>query len=219
MPVESATTISQLDDRYPLPSDPGSRGDDHLRLIKSALKKQFPGAAGNGFSKPITLTEDFLNGLPKMIKDLQDSMDKRWPVGTVILQTTDANPNGIYPGNWSLVTGDASLRLGDGTNNVARILGKNDQVVPLPLHNHSAWFHGDQLPEHSHQEQGTDTEPYGHGSGQLNGGRRDRVTGNTIGASAGTPSGRVDVDQSGIKDVTMNVRGAYLLVNFWKRFA
>ena len=42
MTVESATYISQLDPTYPTAGDPKSEGDNHLRLVKTVLKTQFP---------------------------------------------------------------------------------------------------------------------------------------------------------------------------------
>ncbi len=45
MTVESATYISQLNSAQPTASDNISEGDDHLRLIKSVLKAQFPNLA------------------------------------------------------------------------------------------------------------------------------------------------------------------------------
>jgi len=42
MTVESASYISQLNSTQPTASDNISEGDDHLRLIKSVLKTQFP---------------------------------------------------------------------------------------------------------------------------------------------------------------------------------
>jgi len=42
MTVESASYISQLNSSQPTASDNISEGDDHLRLIKSVLKTQFP---------------------------------------------------------------------------------------------------------------------------------------------------------------------------------
>jgi hypothetical protein len=42
MTVESASYISQLNTAYPAAGDNISEGDDHLRLIKSVLKTQFP---------------------------------------------------------------------------------------------------------------------------------------------------------------------------------
>lgn len=45
MSLESAAFISQLDPLNPVgATDPKSRGDDHLRLVKSVLKNQFPNA-------------------------------------------------------------------------------------------------------------------------------------------------------------------------------
>lgn len=42
MTVETATSISQLDATLPTSGDPKAEGDNHLRLIKSVLKTQFP---------------------------------------------------------------------------------------------------------------------------------------------------------------------------------
>lgn len=42
MTVETASYISQFDTTLPTASDPKSEGDNHLRLVKSVLKTQFP---------------------------------------------------------------------------------------------------------------------------------------------------------------------------------
>ena len=42
MTVETATLISDLNASYPSATDPKSEGDNHIRLIKSALKATFP---------------------------------------------------------------------------------------------------------------------------------------------------------------------------------
>lgn len=46
MPLETATFINQLDAANPLGSDPIAAGDDHIRLIKSAVKATFPNITG-----------------------------------------------------------------------------------------------------------------------------------------------------------------------------
>ena len=46
MALESATYINTLDAANPTASDPKSAGDDHLRMIKSAVKVTFPNVAG-----------------------------------------------------------------------------------------------------------------------------------------------------------------------------
>jgi hypothetical protein len=46
MAVESATYINQLDATKPGASDLKSEGDDHLRLVKSAVKSTFPNVTG-----------------------------------------------------------------------------------------------------------------------------------------------------------------------------
>ena len=46
MALESATYINTLDAANPTASDPKNQGDDHLRMIKSAVKATFPNVAG-----------------------------------------------------------------------------------------------------------------------------------------------------------------------------
>jgi hypothetical protein len=56
MPLETATFINQLDAANPLGSDPIASGDDHLRLIKAALKATFPNITG-----AVTATQQVIN--------------------------------------------------------------------------------------------------------------------------------------------------------------
>jgi len=55
MTIETATYVSDLNESLPAATDPKSEGDDHLRLIKSALKNTFPGVTG-AFSPWFTAT-------------------------------------------------------------------------------------------------------------------------------------------------------------------
>lgn len=59
MTIETATYISQLDATYPAAGDAKSEGDNHLRLIKSAVKATFP----NTTATPITPTTADFNTL------------------------------------------------------------------------------------------------------------------------------------------------------------
>ena len=63
MGLEAGTTISSFISENPTSADPVNQGDDHLRLIKSVLKAQFPGTAGLGYATAITATEAELNSL------------------------------------------------------------------------------------------------------------------------------------------------------------
>jgi hypothetical protein len=56
MALETATYISDLNTSNPTSTDPVSQGDDHLRLIKSALKTTFPNVTG-----AVTATHTELN--------------------------------------------------------------------------------------------------------------------------------------------------------------
>jgi hypothetical protein len=61
MPLETATYINQLDAANPLGSDPIASGDDHLRLIKAAVKATFPNITG-----PVTMTQAQVNEIPNL---------------------------------------------------------------------------------------------------------------------------------------------------------
>lgn len=50
MTVETASYISQLDPTYPAAGDPKSEGDNHLRLVKTVLKTQFPNFGTNAIT-------------------------------------------------------------------------------------------------------------------------------------------------------------------------
>lgn len=58
MPLEVATYINGLDSANPAATDAKSQGDDHLRLIKSAVKNTFP-----NLTAPVTKTAAQINNL------------------------------------------------------------------------------------------------------------------------------------------------------------
>lgn len=59
MPLETALYIHQLNEAYPGAGDDRREGDDHLRLIKSAIKNTFPSVKG-----VVTKSHDQLNATP-----------------------------------------------------------------------------------------------------------------------------------------------------------
>jgi microcystin-dependent protein len=58
MSLESASYIHQLDPANPAASDRLQQGDDHIRMVKAALKATFPNITG-----PVNATQAALNGL------------------------------------------------------------------------------------------------------------------------------------------------------------
>lgn len=46
MPLETATTIPELNQAWPVGTDPKSQGDDHLRMIKDCVKNSLPNMDG-----------------------------------------------------------------------------------------------------------------------------------------------------------------------------
>jgi len=67
MAVENAEYIHQLDKDAPTGGESISEGDDHLRVIKKAVKGTFPGVKGQ-----VTATHTELNAVGKTATDLAD---------------------------------------------------------------------------------------------------------------------------------------------------
>lgn len=234
MPLETATTISQLDANWPLGSDSATRGDDHLRLLKAVLKSQFPGAGGTGFSKPITVSEDLLNGLDATLKAIDKSIKDMFPVGSVVLRMDAVNPGTLYGGNWQLITGDASLTFGNGGAQSGTVVGSNIVAVPLPQHGHIATVHAGGAHRHNIANRDAvevyDDANIMQGGAFLAGknGPRDWDVGYILKGTNSEPSvgmtsadghhtHSVDVAMSGIANAAMNVSGARIAINVWKR--
>jgi len=155
MPVESGTTISQLDQTWPLGSDNLQQGDDHIRFIKSVLIAQFPGALGQGFNEAIVATEAELNYLSGVTSNVQDQINSITsdvnfyaPSGTVMVFYQVAPPLG-----WTQVITHANAMLrvialaGGGSG------GTDNPIAPDLAHLHTTGDHTlviGEMPSHTH---------------------------------------------------------------------
>ncbi len=95
MAIESATYISDLQPSNPAGSDPVADGDNHIRLIKQALRNTFPALTG-----PVNLTN---NQLASFV-----------PPGVITMWI--GAPNSIPPG-WALCDG-RTVALSNGGGNI-----------------------------------------------------------------------------------------------------
>lgn len=71
MTVETASYLSQLDATYPQSGDLKSEGDNHLRLIKSAVKATFP----NLIAAPVTPSTTELNYITGVTSAIQTQLN------------------------------------------------------------------------------------------------------------------------------------------------
>lgn len=105
MTVETATFLSQLDATKPAATDPKSEGDDHLRLVKAALKAQFP----NFGAGAVNVTHTALNYLTAAL-----SADAAGNVGVAASPKAwggalRAIDNYTYQSLWSASSGNSGL--------------------------------------------------------------------------------------------------------------
>ena len=73
MTVETASYISQLDATLPLPGDKKREGDNHLRLVKTVLKTQFP----NFGTAAMTATTTELNYVVGVTSGIQSQINTK----------------------------------------------------------------------------------------------------------------------------------------------
>ena len=145
MGLETGSTISSFITSNPTSSDPVNQGDDHLRLIKSVLKAQFPGAAGNGFATAITATEAEINALHGLTNFYFAS-------GTRMPFAQASAPTG-----WTQdITDNANNRMLRIVNTAGNGVGGSDSPIvnstTMVAHTHT--FTGSALAAHSHSDAG-----------------------------------------------------------------
>ena len=147
MGLETGSTIASFITSNPTSSDPVNQGDDHLRLIKSVLQAQFPGAGGLGYATAITVTEAELNALHGLTNYYFES-------GTRMPFAQAAAPTG-----WTQDTTDnATNRMLRVVNTTGNGIGGTDSPIlnntSIPAHTHTftgtAHNHGITDPGHSH---------------------------------------------------------------------
>ena len=198
MGLETGSTISSFITSNPTSSDPVNQGDDHLRLIKSVLKAQFPGAAGSGFATAITATEAEINALHGLTNFYFAS-------GTRMPFAQAAAPTG-----WTQDTSD------NATNRMLRVVntagngvgGSSSPILNNVVSSHTHTFTGNAMGAHSHSDAGHQhTQLWKASTGGTTAGGDPNSVGNTSvatgvgyaniqGASAGTPSGSISANGS-----------------------
>ena len=193
MGLETGSTIASFITSNPTSSDPVNQGDDHLRLIKSVLQAQFPGAGGLGYATAITVTEAELNALHGLTNYYFES-------GTRMPFAQAAAPTG-----WTQDTTDNAtnrmLRVVAGTGN--GIGGSASPILNNTVPSHTHVFTGSALAAHTHTDSGhnhaASTNAWAPGGGAVSGNAFSfgsvasvtvtSSTANLSSNSAGTPAG------------------------------
>ena len=84
-------------------------------------------------------------------KGFRSVVDNIYGIGAALLRFDDTDPNVQYPWqSWSLITGDASLALGDGSILSGTATGNNNPVVPVTEHSHGKGTLSAEQAAHTH---------------------------------------------------------------------
>jgi len=87
MALESTTYINGLVATNPTGTDPKSQGDDHIRLVKSAIKNTFPNITGE-----VTATHTELNYTDGVTSNIQTQLGTKAPTASPTFTGTPAAP-------------------------------------------------------------------------------------------------------------------------------
>lgn len=160
-------------------------------------------------------------------EEIKEAILATMPVGSVSMRMDAQDPSVIYGGTWELITGDASLRLGNGSDQLGSVVGAgNTPLVPLVSHNHSM--------NHNHPTATTNTDTHSHNFDIYNGTGvgGNKSSGYAIKSKSGTTSTHSDSHNHTVAipthngntgttgdgaTPTLDVRGDYVIVNVWKR--
>ena len=113
MALESTTYINGLVATNPTGTDPKSQGDDHIRLVKSAIKNTFPGVTGE-----VTATHTELNYTDGVTSNIQTQMDLKAPLASPTFTGTPIAPTAAADTNTTQIATTAYVQteIGSGTN-------------------------------------------------------------------------------------------------------
>ena len=113
MALESTTYINGLVVTNPTGTDPKSQGDDHIRLVKSAIKNTFSGVTGE-----VTATHTELNYTDGVTSNIQTQMDLKAPLASPTFTGTPIAPTAAADTNTTQIATTAYVQteIGSGTN-------------------------------------------------------------------------------------------------------
>jgi len=173
----------------------------------------------DGFGFPLLAQQK----LDKLEQNSQSGLGGAIPIGGIIMWSGSVIPEGWALCNGQNGTPDLTDKfiVGSGTSYTIGNTGGNDDIIlnvdQLPPHNHNATFVGDQLPPHNHtiqtwnEETGDPTKvPEGDTPSESHNSAATSYN------SAGTPSGTVTIDNTGLGS-PIDIRPKYYSLAFIMR--
>ena len=150
MPLESATYINTLNSANPVSTDSVAQADDHIRLIKAAVKATFP-----NLTEPVTATASQLNTpIPSGIIAMWSGALIAVPTGWLLCDGTNGTPN---LRDRFIVGAGSSYAVGatGGATSTAAAGGHTHTEAAAGSHNHTGVVGDtaltiDQMPAHEH---------------------------------------------------------------------
>jgi len=165
MGLETAAYIDQLVAENPLGTDSKSQGDNHIRLLKSVLKSQFPtlgevvinatGAQINTLTEitatpaeinkldGVTSTTEQLNLVATVPVERTSIYDAVYPIGCIYQSTVATSPTTLFPGTtWTaFAAGRVLAGYDSGDNDFSAGLSGGSKthtmtVAEMPTHTH-----------------------------------------------------------------------------------
>jgi hypothetical protein len=237
MALETGSFISDLNASNPTSTDLKSQGDDHIRLVKAAVKGTFPNVTGavtashtvlNTVSLKANAADAALTGIPTAptasfgvattqvatAAFVQTALQALHPVGSIYTSTSSTNPSTSFGfGTWvQFGAGRVLLGVG-GSFSAGATGGSNDAVVVSHTHSASSTVTD---PGHAHSVSGIGGWYSGGEAGSYVGGGSSRS--NNTNASATGISVATTVNSTGVSGTNANLP-PFIVVYLWNRTA
>jgi len=223
MALESTTYINGLVATNPTGTDPKSQGDDHIRLVKSAIKNTFTGITGE-----VTATHTELNYCDGVTSNIQTQLNtafqSAYPVGSIYMNASNStNPGSLLGfGTW-VAFGEGRMLLGESASYTAGATGGSADAIVVS-HTHTFSGTTSSNGSHSHNYAGGEyTGSYDYGTnmsvnnlGDTTDARSRNFDTSSVSDHTHTYSGTTSSSGSSGTDANMP---PYIVVYMWKRTA
>ena len=218
MALESTTYINGLVATNPTGTDPKSQGDDHIRLVKSAIKNTFTGITGE-----VTATHTELNYCDGVTSNIQTQLNtafqSAYPVGSIYMNASNStNPGSLLGfGTW-VEFGEGKMLLGESSSYSAGSTGGSKDAVVVS-HTHTATVSS--VSDHQHLTSWGEATggKYGTaGTGQFGSSGTDTDNREFYTSAAGGHTHSTSISTTGSSGTDANMP-PYIVVYMWKRTA
>lgn len=178
--------------------------------------------------------------IDNLIRSITQRTDRLYESIKIWFTLGDENPEDFFGGKWELIDADATISFGDGSIQSGLPIGENIKSVPLPQHTHSATqashkhtrgtmeilgsaninaVNKDSTFSGALSKTNTRAMRWGDAYIDANATKLDFQASKNWTGETSSESPKITVSNTGVSNANIDVRGAQVKINVWKRVA